>query len=165
MDKEEIKRTVKMAEVVSRYGFNPNRAGFICCPFHKEKTPSCKIYDDSYYCFGCGEHGDIFDFVMKYEGIPFHAAYVSLGGTHINKKGRSRNQIRREIRDIKTKRSNHTQELSELEQVKKNILICETALKTFLPGSEEWCMCRFDLEKEKSKYDELSRKQGGEHNS
>ena len=33
-----------------------------CCPFHDEKTPSCKINDDlgNYYCFGCGAKGDIF---------------------------------------------------------------------------------------------------------
>ena len=33
-----------------------------CCPFHEEKTPSCKINDNlgSYYCFGCGAKGDIF---------------------------------------------------------------------------------------------------------
>ena len=33
-----------------------------CCPFHDEKTPSCKINEDqqSFYCFGCGAKGDIF---------------------------------------------------------------------------------------------------------
>ena len=33
-----------------------------CCPFHEEKTPSCKINDDSnsFYCFGCSAKGDIF---------------------------------------------------------------------------------------------------------
>ena len=33
-----------------------------CCPFHNEKTPSCKINDDlgTFYCFGCGAKGDIF---------------------------------------------------------------------------------------------------------
>ncbi len=33
-----------------------------CCPFHEEKTPSCKINEElgSYYCFGCGAKGDIF---------------------------------------------------------------------------------------------------------
>ena len=33
-----------------------------CCPFHEEKTPSCKITEDpgSFYCFGCGAKGDIF---------------------------------------------------------------------------------------------------------
>lgn len=30
-----------------------------CCPFHSEKTPSFVVYPDgSYYCFGCGVHGD-----------------------------------------------------------------------------------------------------------
>ena len=45
MTKEEIKQSVKMSEILSRYGLKPNRAGFICCPFHKEKSASCKIYD------------------------------------------------------------------------------------------------------------------------
>ena len=33
-----------------------------CCPFHNEKTPSCKINNEqgNYYCFGCGAKGDIF---------------------------------------------------------------------------------------------------------
>ena len=33
-----------------------------CCPFHDEKTPSCKINEEpgSFYCFGCGAKGDIF---------------------------------------------------------------------------------------------------------
>ena len=33
-----------------------------CCPFHEEKTPSCKINEiqESFYCFGCGAKGDIF---------------------------------------------------------------------------------------------------------
>ena len=46
-----------------------NRA--ILCPFHAEKTPSFKIYDDEnrFYCFGCGAHGDIVDFISRYNGI------------------------------------------------------------------------------------------------
>ena len=46
MTTEEIKQSVKMPEILSRYGLKQNRAGFICCPFHKEKSASCKIYDD-----------------------------------------------------------------------------------------------------------------------
>lgn len=38
----------------------------------------------------------------------------------------------------------------------------ETALKTFPPDSEEWYMCQFNLEKEKSRYEMLSAKSGGE---
>lgn len=102
-DKDEIKQSVKMSEILSRYGLKPNRAGFICCPFHKEKSASCKIYDDSFYCFGCGIGGDVFDFVMQYESVPFSTAFIELGGTYVSKKGKSRNQIRHEVRDIKSK--------------------------------------------------------------
>ena len=171
MTKEEIKQSVKMPEILSRYGLRPNRAGFISCPFHKEKTASCKIYDDSFYCFGCGIGGDVFEFVMQYESVPFSTAFIELGGTYISKKGKSRNQIRHEVRDIKAKmqyskeKRNPVQDSNELEQVEKNILMYKTALKTFPPDSEEWYMCQFNLEKEKSRYEILSAKSGGEKNS
>ncbi|MBT3556490.1 MAG: DNA primase [Rhodospirillales bacterium] len=43
------------------------------CPFHKEKTPSFTVNDEKgfYHCFGCGEHGGVFDFVMKTDGLSF----------------------------------------------------------------------------------------------
>lgn len=44
------------------------KAGFnwkICCPYHKEKTPSCIVSGDYYHCFGCGKHGDSKDLIEK----------------------------------------------------------------------------------------------------
>ena len=45
------------------------------CPFHKETTPSFSISDKGggafYYCFGCGEGGDIIKFIEKIDNIPF----------------------------------------------------------------------------------------------
>lgn len=47
-----------------------------CCPFHNEKTPSFTVSDQKafYHCFGCGVHGNIFDFLMHQESLAFHEA-------------------------------------------------------------------------------------------
>ena len=65
-----------------------------CCPFHNEKTPSCKIDPELqlWHCFGCGEGGDVFGFIMKAEDLTFpeavrwlaeraHIDIVEIGGT------------------------------------------------------------------------------------
>ncbi len=43
------------------------------CPFHTEKTPSFTIYPDTqnYYCFGCGNGGDVITFIKNYENLDY----------------------------------------------------------------------------------------------
>lgn len=43
------------------------------CPFHKEKSPSFSVSSDKqiYKCFGCGEAGNVFTFLMKYRNMDF----------------------------------------------------------------------------------------------
>jgi DNA primase len=50
------------------------------CPFHTEKTPSFTVTPDGnfYNCFGCGVSGDIYDFLMRIEGLEFPEAVESL---------------------------------------------------------------------------------------
>ncbi len=46
------------------------------CPFHQEKSPSFTVNPQRqrYHCFGCGEDGTVFDFVIKYENVDFPTA-------------------------------------------------------------------------------------------
>lgn len=69
-----IKDRLTMREVLERYGYTADRKGFICCPFHNEKTPSMRVYDKDYHCFGCGEHGDVITFVQKLFNLSFQEA-------------------------------------------------------------------------------------------
>lgn len=69
---EIIKQSVSVRDVCDAYGIQVNRAGFACCPFHGEKTPSMKVYDGArgFFCFGCHQGGDVIDFAKKYFGLP-----------------------------------------------------------------------------------------------
>lgn len=51
------------------------------CPFHAEKTPSFGVVPSKgfYKCFGCGESGDVFSFIMKRGGLTFNEAVRQLG--------------------------------------------------------------------------------------
>ena len=77
---EHIKAALDIDRVVSFYGYEPNRQGFLSCPFHSEKTASCKIYpkSNSFYCFGCGAGGDVINFVRLLYGLDFRQACVRL---------------------------------------------------------------------------------------
>lgn len=65
-----IKDRLTMRDVLTQYGFEPKK-GFICCPFHQEKTPSMRVHENYFYCFGCGEKGDAITFVQKLFNLPF----------------------------------------------------------------------------------------------
>jgi DNA primase len=54
------------------------------CPFHHEKTPSFYVvpHGGFYKCFGCGESGDVFTFLMKRSGISFQDAVRELGAKY-----------------------------------------------------------------------------------
>ena len=66
---QDIKDRVDLKDLVRFYGLEVDRGGFACCPFHNERHPSFKVYEDHYHCFGCGEHGDHVDFVQKLYGL------------------------------------------------------------------------------------------------
>ena len=62
---EIVKENVNLREAAELYGIDVNRYGKALCPFHNDRNPSLYVADDHYYCFACGEHGDVIDFVGK----------------------------------------------------------------------------------------------------
>ena len=71
----EIKGRVDIVELISEY-VSLKKAGrnFLgLCPFHSEKTPSFTVNRERqmYYCFGCGEKGDVFAFLMRLNNATF----------------------------------------------------------------------------------------------
>lgn len=62
---EQIKTHITPKHVTERYGTSIHRGDMICCPFHDDKTPSMKLYDDHFYCFGCQKSGDVIDLAAQ----------------------------------------------------------------------------------------------------
>ncbi|KYZ77043.1 DNA primase [Anaerosporomusa subterranea] len=72
-----------------------------CCPFHREKTPSFSVAPDKgfFYCFGCQAGGNVFNFLMKVENLPFMEAVKLLArklNIPIPEKTKSEDDLRRE---------------------------------------------------------------------
>ena len=79
---EEIRSRNDITDVISGY-VKLKRQGatyFGLCPFHNEKSPSFSVTPGKqmYYCFGCGEGGNVYSFIMKYENYTFLEAVKML---------------------------------------------------------------------------------------
>ena len=71
----ELRQRADIESTISSY-VNIKRNGRISkglCPFHNEKTPSFTVYPDtqSYYCFGCGNGGDVITFIKNIENLDY----------------------------------------------------------------------------------------------
>jgi DNA primase len=75
---EKVKQQADIVRVIGEY-LQLKKAGQNfrgLCPFHSEKTPSFNVHPTKqiYHCFGCGQGGDVFKFVMEMEKCAFPEA-------------------------------------------------------------------------------------------
>jgi DNA primase len=76
---EQVKSTVRIEDVVGevvRLRKSGSYRFMGLCPFHNEKSPSFTVHAtlQIYKCFSCGEGGDVFNFIMKTQGVSFFEA-------------------------------------------------------------------------------------------
>ena len=102
----EIKSKLPVVDIVGET-VALKRAGTVhkgLCPFHAEKTPSFVVTPDreTWHCFGCGEHGDIFTFLMRRDGLDFREALTRLAekaGVELSEHSAREDRHRRRLRE------------------------------------------------------------------
>ena len=83
---EAVKAAVTPRMAAERYGLPVRQGNMVCCPFHADRTPSMKLNEDYFYCFGCGATGDVIDLaarlfdLSKYEAVQKLAADFGISG-------------------------------------------------------------------------------------
>jgi DNA primase len=82
-DIAEVREKARIDEIVADYvTLRPAGGGSLkgLCPFHDEKSPSFNVNPGrgAFHCFGCGEGGDVFKFLMKMDGLGFVEAVERL---------------------------------------------------------------------------------------
>lgn len=76
---EAVKSALDIVSIIQSYVPSLKSRGrnhFGLCPFHQEKSPSFSVNPELqiYKCFGCGEGGDVINFIQKIEGLDFPTA-------------------------------------------------------------------------------------------
>jgi len=79
---EEVRARLDAVAVIGRHTkLRKSGSSFVgTCPFHQEKNPSFRVYPEKkrFRCYGCGAHGDIFEFLQKLQGKDFPAVVREL---------------------------------------------------------------------------------------
>ena len=75
---EAVKAAVTPRMAAERYGLPVRQGNMVCCPFHADRTPSMKLNEEYFYCFGCGASGDVIDLAARLFGLSGYDAAKKL---------------------------------------------------------------------------------------
>lgn len=170
---DNIRQSVTMRQLAVSYGYKIYRSGMICCPFHDDKKPSMKIYDGDrgYYCFVCNEGGNIFNFVMKHDGLEFEPAVrriagmfgipLSDGKSGLTEADRQRIAENRAKREAAQKERKANQE--RLNELTNQLHALHDAQAEFEPMGAAWSAIQRQVEKTEREWDYRFEKGGSGH--
>ena len=125
---EIAKENVNLWEAAELCGINVNRYGKALCPFHNDRHPSLYVADDHYYCFACGEHGDVIDFVGRlFQLSPYDAARKLMADFHLSP-DKPPNAAALHAKRIRT----------EAQQLMENERLCFSVLSDYAHVLRDW---------------------------
>ena len=125
---EIVKENINLREAAELYGIDVNRYGKALCPFHNDRHPSLYVADDHYYCFACGEHGDVIDFVGRlFQLSPYDAARKLMADFHLSP-DKPPNAAALHAKRIRT----------EAQQLMENERLCFSVLSDYARVLRDW---------------------------
>jgi len=119
---EEVKAKVSPRAAAERFGLQVSSNGMARCPFHDDRHPSLKLYDDHFYCFGCGATGDVIEFTSKLFGITALEAAKKL----------------KAYIGIQDDKPSIAELLNQLNKEAENERLCYRVLQEYLHTLEDW---------------------------
>ena len=125
---EIVKYGVSCREAAERYGVEVNRYGMALCPFHNDRHPSLYVADGHYYCFACGEHGDVIDFAAKLFGLPLYEAAQRLAADFHLTPDKPPSAAALHAKRIRT----------EAQQLRENERLCFSVLSDYARVLRDW---------------------------
>ena len=125
---EIVKYGVNCREAAELYGVEVNRYGMSLCPFHNDRHPSLYVADDHYYCFACGEHGDVIDFVSKLFRLSLYDAAQKLTADFHLSPDKPPSAAALHVKRIRT----------EAQQLMENERLCFSVLSDYARVLRDW---------------------------
>ena len=119
---EAVKAEVTPRMAAERYGLHVSRSGMVRCLFHDDATPSMKLYDDHYHCFGCQATGDAIHLTARIFGITDQEAARKLA----------------EDFGVQSEKKSILAKLHRLQEQAEQEKLCLRVLRNYLHLLEEW---------------------------